>query len=106
MDYLIVVVVSLLVGGAIYAVTLRNGRNVEMAFGFGDEGDHDPDAGVAPEPGYAYLRVATTRPSWRDRVLGFAGLVLLVVASAAVLALGIYQVGHLVNQLIERFLEK
>lgn len=102
---MIVVVVSLLVGGAVYAITLRNGRNVEMAFGFGEEGEGDAETRI-PEPGYAYLKVATTLPSWRDRIQGFVGLVVLVAASAALLAFGIYQLGHLVNQVIERFLEQ
>lgn len=104
MDYLIVVVVSLLVGGAAYAITLWNGRREELAFGFG-EPEAGPDAD-APEPGYAYLKVATTRPSWRNRIQGFAGLVILLAASAAILAFGVYQLGHLINQMIERFLEK
>jgi hypothetical protein len=106
MDYLIVVGVALLVGAITYVSTLRNGRNAEMAFGFGDEGDPEPDAPRVVEPGYTYLKVATTGPSWRDRIQGFVGLVVLIAATAAVLALGIYQLGHLVNQLIQRFLEQ
>jgi hypothetical protein len=110
MAYLIVVVMSLLVGGAVYAATLRSGSRGPVAAGFEglDAGAGDPDAGGAegPGPGYAYLRVTTRGPSWRDRLQGFVGLIVLVAAGAAALAFGVYQLGHLLNLTIERFLEK
>jgi hypothetical protein len=102
-DSVIVVVVSLLVGGIVYAITLWNGRRDEQAFGFG-EPEERSDPATAPEPGYAYLKVVTTGTSWRSRIQGFVGLLVLLAASAAVLALGIYQLGHLINQVVERFL--
>lgn len=110
MAYLIVVGLSVLVGGAVYVATMRAGEASSAAIGF--EGTTRPgtDEGsiVEPEgpgPGYTYLRVATRGPSWRDRLQGFIGLVILVVVGAAVLAFGIYQLGHLVNLTIERFLD-
>lgn len=99
MGYVIVVAVSLLVGAAVYFATLRSGREAEAAFGFGDEGDRGD-----PGPGYTYLRVATTGPSWRDRLLGMVTLVVLMVIASAALALGIYQLGRLINLTIERLL--
>ena len=38
--------------------------------------------------------------------MGLGGLILLVVMSAATLALAVYQAGHVVNQTLARFLGK
>ena len=38
--------------------------------------------------------------------MGLTGLILLVVMSAAFLALAIYQAGHVINQTLARFLGK
>jgi hypothetical protein len=56
-------------------------------------------------PGYTYLRVATSGPSSRERLQGFVGLIILITVSAAVLALAVYQTGHVINQTIEHFLK-
>lgn len=106
MAYLIVVALSLLVGGAVYAATVRAGREGPAAVGFGAE-DAETEGGGSdgPGPGYTYLRVATRGPSWRDRVQGFVGLVVLLIVGAAALALAAYQLGHIVNVTIERFLD-
>jgi hypothetical protein len=106
MGYLIVVALSVAVGAAVYAATLRSGSDRPAAVGFdGPDGGPDGSGVETPGPGYTYLRVATKGPSWQDRILGFVGLVVLVVVSAAALAFGIYQLGHLVNVTIERFLD-
>jgi hypothetical protein len=157
MGPLIVITLSVVVGAAAYAVTIRNARRVPSAIGFepsphsfamasstaaavpeplGEDADApggdvvdlgrardaeasalplplapEPDvtAGVeadalATEPGYTYLRVATRGPGWRDRVAGFAGIVVILVVGAAALAFGVYQVGHAINDLVQRFL--
>ncbi len=110
MAYLIVAAVSLLVGGVVFLVTVRASVSASSAVGFGDEegfGSADPDPndpGDAP-PGYAYLQVSTQGPAVQDRIVGALVLVLLVGVSAAVLALAIYQAGHLINQTIQAFLE-
>lgn len=112
MAYLIVVVLSVLVGGAVYAATLRAARARPVAVGFDGRatdpyGDTDGlDAPDSPGSGYTYLRVATRGPSLRDRVQGFVGLIVLVSAASAALALGIYQLGHIINGTIEAFLAK
>lgn len=98
---MIVVAASLLVGAAVYFATLRMGRGADAAFGFGGEGD---PADRGPGPGYTYLRVAITGPSWRDRILGIVALVVLMSIASAALALGIYQLGRLISLTIERFL--
>ena len=105
--YLIVVALSLLVGGAVYSATMRAGREGPTAVGFESSLPSAEGEGGAegPGPGYTYLRVATRGPSWGDRIQGFVGLVILLVVAAAVLAFGIYQLGHLVNETIGRFLD-
>ena len=106
MSYLVVLGVSLLVGGSVYLATVRTETDVP-ALGFGDEPrDVTPPAGAAPAAGtgYAYLRVSTERPSIRDRLQGLLGAIVLVAVGAAALAFAIYQGGHLINRLIESFL--
>jgi hypothetical protein len=75
----------------------------------GEEPGADEDPPVAPTgragPGYTYLRVATFGPSARERLQGLVGLIVLVTVSAAVLALAVYQVGHVINQTIGHFLK-
>jgi hypothetical protein len=106
MAYLLVGALSILVGAAVYLVTVRDVPDPAPATGFGDEddvGDAEPVAG--PRPGYTYLQVSTRGPRLQDRILGLVGVVLLVGVSAAVLAFAIYEVGHLINQTIQAFLE-
>ena len=110
MPYLLVVLLSLLVGVGAYVVTVR-GPRAEASLGFGD-GAEDPANDIDeapgsddPPPGYAYLQVSTKGPALRDRLLGLIGLVLLVVISMAVLAFAIYQIGDLINRTIKAFLE-
>ncbi len=102
----IVVALSLLVGGGVYLATIRGGADGPAAVGF--EGA-DVEAGEpveGPGPGYTYLRVATRGPSWRDRVQGFIGLLILLFFATTALAYGIYQLGHLINLTINRFFEQ
>jgi hypothetical protein len=110
MAYLIVVLLAALAGSTAYAVTLKMGRNDPVAVGFDGgsrseadgEGDVGPDDG--PGSGYTYLRVATLRPTWRDRTQGVVELLALLFVASAALAFGIYQLAHLINVTIERFL--
>lgn len=110
MGYLIVVVLSVLVGSGVYAATLRAAREGTVAAP-GFEGRPTPDsyAGTdvpAPDPGYTYLRVGVRGPSWQDRVVGFVGLLVLLGVSSVTLAFGIYQLGHILNVTIENFFTK
>jgi hypothetical protein len=110
MSYLLVLLLSLLVGVGAYVVTVR-GTRADASLGFGDaeedlaRGAGDPGRSDDPPPGYAYLQVSTQGPVLRDRLLGLLGLVLLVAISMAVLAFAIYEIGHLINRTIEAFLE-
>ena len=107
MAYLAVATLSLLIGVAVFGVSLRAGRRGSAAVGFERGEEPGTSAGFAerPGPGYTYLRIATRGPSWKDRILGFLGLMVLLAIGTALLALAIYELGHLINLTIERFLE-
>lgn len=112
MPLVLVAIVSVLIGAAVYLGTVR-GAERHSSTGFGDGDVLDPVAtlepaepGPIPPPGYAYLRVSTQGPSMRDRLVGLFGVLLLIAASAAILAFALYEVGHLINGTIEAFLEK
>lgn len=105
MAYLAVIALSLMIGGIAYLATLRSAREGPAAVGFdaadgGSEGSAD-----APGAGYTYLRVATKGPTWRDRLQGFLGLVVLLFFATAALAYGLYELGHALNLTIARFFE-
>ena len=70
------------------------------AVGFG------PGEDVATGDSFTYVPVITTPATLRTRLMGLGGLILLVVMSAAFLALAIYQAGHVINQTLARFLGK
>ena len=107
MPILIVAVLSLLVGCAVYVGTVR-GRAAPPAAGFGQT---EPDAANdtiepgAPAPGYAYLQVSTQVPGIRERLQGLVGVIVLLWVGAAALAFGLYELGHLINKTIEAFLD-
>jgi hypothetical protein len=70
------------------------------AVGFG------PGEEVPTGDSFTYVPVITTPATLRTRLMGLGGLILLVLMSAALLALAIYQAGHVVNQTLARFLGK
>jgi hypothetical protein len=105
MPLVLVAVLSVIVGCAVYLGTIR-GQQSPSATGFGDaeeEAGESVEAG-APPPGYAYLQVSTQGPRLRDRLQGVLGVILLVGVAAATLAFALYELGHLLNQTIETFL--
>ena len=106
MASLIVIALSLLIGSVAYLATLRAGAERPAAVGFEGADASDAEGSVdVPGPGYAYLRVATRGPTWRDRLQGFIGLIVLLFFATAALAYGIYELGHAVNLTIARFFE-
>jgi hypothetical protein len=121
MPYLTVVILSVAVGAAVYWLTVRaNGAEV-LAPGFEAPGFEAPafepsDLGAAreevaervagaPRPGYAYLEVMVVhRPTWRERVQGLVGTLVLVVVGMVGVAGALYLLGAAINRTIERFL--
>ena len=105
MPLVLVAVLSVLVGCAVYLGTIR-GQQSPSATGFG-EAEEEAAGSVetgAPPPGYAYLQVSTQGPNLRDRLQGVLGVILLVGVGAATLAFALYELGHLINKTIETFL--
>lgn len=105
MPLVLVALLSVLVGCAVYLGTIR-AQQSSSATGFGEaeeEAMESVEAG-APPPGYAYLQVSTQGPTLRDRLQGVLGVILLVGVSAATLAFALYELGYLINKTIETFL--
>jgi hypothetical protein len=121
MNPLAIIGIALGVGLIAYALSLRDDDDVLLAERVrpdrptaGQPGREDesravgfgPSEGVAPGDSFAYVPVITTPPTLRTRLMGLGGLILVVVMSAALLALAIYQAGHVINQTLARFLGK
>ncbi len=105
MPFMIVAVLSVLVGCAVYLGTVR-GPGAPSATGFGEaEEDLEAIEPGAPAPGYAFLQVSTQGPELRERVRGLVGVIALLGVGAAALAFALYELGHLVNKTIEAFLD-
>jgi hypothetical protein len=101
----IVIGLSLLIGAGVYLATIRGSAEGPAAVGFEGADAHAGEPVERPGPGYAYLRVATRGLTWRDRVQGLIGLLILLFFATTALAYGIYQLGHLVNLTINRFFD-
>lgn len=109
MRYAGVVAVSMLVAAVVYVVSLREPRDEAISHGFLPEnlpaGGPVPGAIAGEHITYVPLAVAGRIPL-RTRLAGLLGIVVLVAFSAAVLAFGLYQAGHLINQTIAKFFAK
>ena len=107
MPIMIVAVLSVLVGCAVYVGTVH-AQGAQPATGFGET---EPDEAIeatepgAPAPGYAYLQVSTQVPGLRERLQGLVGVIVLLGVGAAALAFALYELGHLINKTIEAFLD-
>lgn len=114
MPLLLVALLSLLVGAVVYVGTLRR-QQAPSATGFGEPeseataasevGAQPVGAPSSPNPGYTYLQVSTQGPRIRDRLQGIVGVIVLLGVGAAALAFVLYELGHLINRTIERFLD-
>jgi hypothetical protein len=123
MPLLLVALLSLLVGAVVYVGTLRR-QQAPAATGFGEpEPEASATSGVGtqpigqpggaqpvgapggPNPGYTYLQVSTQGPRIRDRLQGIVGVIVLLGVGAAGLAFVLYELGHFINRMIERFLD-
>jgi hypothetical protein len=81
----------------------RTARPTGEELGFGP---HAAPADRASEPeSFVYVPVlAAPGPRWRTRIGGVVGLMAVVVVAAVAVAVGIYQLGHLLNQMVQGFL--
>jgi hypothetical protein len=107
MPFMIVTVLSVLVGCAVFLGTVR-GQGAPPATGFGEA---EPEEALeasepgGPAPGYAYLQVSTQGPELRERLQGVVGVIVLLGVGAMALAFALYELGHLINKTIEAFLD-
>jgi hypothetical protein len=67
-----------------------------------DDAQEGPTFAGEPTPGTAYLPVFTSAPSWQTRLIGLIGLVLMVAAAGALLAIALYQAGALIARLLSQ----
>ncbi len=107
MPFVIVAVLSVVVGCAVYLGTVRT-QGAPPATGFGETEPEEALEAIepgAPAPGYAYLQVSTQGPGVRERLQGLVGVIVLLGVGAAALALALYELGHLINKTIEAFLD-
>lgn len=106
MPLVVVTLLSILVGCAVYLGTVH-GQRSPSATGFGEPEEENVEAiePGSPPPGYAYLQVSTRGPRVRDRLQGLVGVILLIGVAAAALAFALYEFGHLINKTIEAFLD-
>ena len=106
MPYLLVLLLSIAVGTLVYVLSMRLGGERRLTVGFGTKGTpaEEPESGPSAALGYTYLLVAIMRrPSWRQRLQGLVGSLVLVVLAAFAVAGALYAIGWLVSQTIERF---
>ena len=118
MRYFAVLLFSLGVGGVVYALSMRASEDEPITVGFEPDEAAAPApprapradgaaAGTAPQPdpGYAYLQVLVTRgPSWRERIQGLVGVMVLIVIGMALVAASIYAAGSVIDRTIQKFL--
>jgi hypothetical protein len=68
---------------------------------------HEPTS-LEPEPApesFVYVPVLRSAgPRWSARIRGLVGLIALVAAAALVLAIGAYQLGQVLSQVLQRFM--
>jgi len=110
--------IALVVGLIVYALSLRRGEQLAVQPAADTvEGDRGPLPGddprtmgfgpEAPPPAggsFVYVPLAPSTVDRRTRLGGVAGLIVLVVLTAAILAGVIYQAGHIINQTLAKLL--
>ncbi|HSL09922.1 MAG TPA: hypothetical protein VLA82_01225 [Actinomycetota bacterium] len=98
MGYLIVFVVAVAVGVAVFFATLRGVGPMGIA-GFGERA---PAASVGPPPdpgpGMSYVPVQESRHDWQARLTGVLGLLVAVAVAGIALAISIYALGVLIGK--------
>jgi len=97
--YVIVFVVAVGVGVAVFFATLR-GVGPIGSFGFGET---SPAAAAGPPPdpgpGMSYVPVQESRHDWQARLTGVLGLLVAVAVAGIALAISLYGIGVLIGKL-------
>ncbi len=63
-----------------------------------------PDGWMSEGTGMSYVPLASGRRTWRTRLTGLAGIVILIPLVGVILAVVLYQFGHFVNQTLSSML--
>lgn len=106
MDGALIVGAAIGVGVVVYVLSLRApDRSLKGRLGFGRE-PAPLDAVPEPESSLYVPVLPATELDWRTRIGGVVGLLLVVIAAALLVALGINQLGHSLNQTIQGFLDQ
>ena len=104
---LLVLAVAAAAGVAAYRVSLRLSGEEPGSDPAGEGflgGDEASFAGTGSDLPFGYYAVlGPGRRSWQTRLVGFIGIVLVVCVSAAVLAVAIYEIGHLVGVTLDGY---
>jgi hypothetical protein len=105
LSYVMVLLIALAVGAAVYVLVLRLGADSGPPTDVG-EWSSAPSPPTAPAESRAvpegnYVPVAPSTPSWHSRLGGVMGLVIAVTAAALGIAAGLYLIGHVVAHLIQ-----
>ena len=116
LSYIMVLLVAVVVGLAVYVLVLRLGMQrpptdvgeaaAPSTTQFAPQSETRPETGsqTRPErrmaPEGAYVPVSPASPSWHSRLGGVMGLVIAVTGAALGIAAGLYLVGHLVARLL------
>jgi hypothetical protein len=98
LSYIMVLLIAVGVGIAVYLVVLRLGANDGPPADVGEWRETAPPPPAQPEG--SYVPVAPSSPSWHSRVGGVMGLVIAVTVAALGIAFGLYLVGHMVAHLV------
>ena len=116
MDIVVVLVLGVAAGLAVYAVSMRWDRAAPALPGEGflpeeerrqaDALQAAAEAAARPIPTGAYVPLAPGRRSAQTRLLGLLGIVVLVPIAAVVFAVAAYGVGRVVVEAITRLVEQ
>jgi hypothetical protein len=106
MAYVSILAASVGVGVLVYQLALLFSSPVVrpdvVASRSGDASESPPPEPSPDEPDTAFLPVSVSERSWRTRLTGGIGLVLMVVAAGAILAMGLYQAGLLIARMLSK----
>jgi hypothetical protein len=102
---LLVLALAAAAGVAVYRISLSlsgEGSGSDPA----GEGFLESDEGLYASDlptGYRYAVLGPSHRSWQTRLLGFVGIVLIVVVAAGVFAITVYELGHLLRLVLDGY---